>query len=182
LQFIKFFFGIVLVQIITVVLVKLSDNNLDTIGILRLVIPILSISLILAFWFSSMTEHFKKDAIDKLKNKFAKERETLKVNAEKAKTKLIKETQKSIAYEAKTTHAKANFKVGVAVTGALAVGGLFIFAQMMTVGLLMMTTAGGAIGGYYWRGKRLRYNNHQNNSKEIEFTDVKVIESKSKKS
>ena len=182
MQFIKFFFGIVLVQIITVVLVKLSDNNLDSMGMLRLAIPILSISLMLAFWFSSMTEHFKKDAIDKLKNKFAKERENLKVNAEKAKIKVIKEAQKSIVYEAKTTHAKANFKVGVAVTGALAVGGLFVFAQMMTVGLLMMTTAGGAIGGYYWRGKRLGHNNHQNNPKEIEFTDVKVIESKSKKS
>jgi len=52
----------------------------------------------------------------------------------------------------------------------------------MTIGLLMMTTAGGAIGGYYWRGKRLGNSNHQNNPKEIEFTDVKVIESKSKKS
>jgi len=182
LQFIKFFFGILLVQIITVILVLLSNDNLDTTGILRLAIPILSISLILSFWFNSISEHFKKDAINKLNNKFAKEREMIKVDAEKAKNKVIKEAQKSIAYEVKTTHAKANFKVGVAVTGALAVGGLFVFAQMMTLGLLVMTTAGGAIGGYYWRGKRLGHNNHQNNPKEIEFTDVKVIESKSKKS
>jgi len=182
LQFIKFFFGIVLVQTITVILVLLSDDSLDSMGILRLAIPILSISLMVSFWFNSISEHFKKDAIEKLKSNFAKERENLKVNAEKAKTKVIKEAQKNIAYEAKTTHAKANFKVGMAFTGALAVGGLFVFAQMMTIGLLMMTTAGGAIGGYYWRGKRLGHNNHQNNPKEIEFTDVKVIESKSKKS
>jgi len=180
LQFIKFFFGIVLVQTITVILVLLSNDNLDSMGILRLAIPILSISLMVSFWFSSLTEYFKKDAIDKLNSKFAKERETLKVNAEKAKTKVIKEAQKDIAYEAKTTHAKANFKVGISFAGALAVGGLFVFAQMMTIGLLMMTTAGGAIGGYYWRGKRLGHN--QSNPKEIEFTDVKVIESKSKKS
>ena len=176
MQFIKFFLGIVLVQIITVILVLLSDNSLDSMGILRLAIPILGISMMVSFWFSSLAEHFKKDAIGKLNSNFAKEREKLKVNAEKAKTKVIKEAQKDIAYEAKTTHAKANFKVGMSFAGVLAVGGLFVFAQMMTMGLLMMTTAGGAIGGYYWRGKRLG-NNHQN-PKEIEFTDVKVIESK----
>ncbi|MCK4442363.1 MAG: hypothetical protein KAU90_10175 [Sulfurovaceae bacterium] len=176
MQFIKFFFGIVLVQMITVILVLLYDNNLDSIGMLRLTIPILAISMMVSFWFSSLVEHFKKDAIEKLKSNFAKERETLKVNAEKAKTKIIKEAQKDIAHEAKTTHAKANFKVGMSFAGALAVGGLFVFAQMMTVGLLMMTTAGGAIGGYYWRGKRLGHN--QQNPKEIDFTDVKVIESK----
>jgi hypothetical protein len=170
-----------LVQAITVILVLLSNDNLDSMGVLRLAIPILGISLMVSFWFNSISDNFKKDAINKLNNQFAKERENLKVDAEKAKTKVIKEAQKSIAYEAKTTHAKANFKVGVAVTGALAVGGLFVVAQMMTLGLLMISTAGGAIGGYYWRGKRLGHNN-QNNPKEIEFTDVKVIESKSKKS
>jgi hypothetical protein len=45
----------------------------------------------------------------------------------------------------------------------------------MTVGLLAISASVGAMGGYYWRGKRVE----NNNLKEIENnTNFKVIESK----
>jgi hypothetical protein len=56
----------------------------------------------------------------------------------------------------------------------LGVGALFIFAQMVTAGLLTLTAAGGVMGGYYWRGKRLGGEKY----KELEVIDTKVIEQK----
>jgi len=35
----------------------------------------------------------------------------------------------------------------------LGIGVLFVFAQMVTVGLIALSATGGAIGGYYLRGK-----------------------------
>ena len=55
----------------------------------------------------------------------------------------------------------------------MGVGALFVFAQMVTAGLLTMTAAGGAIGGYYWRGKRIE----GQRLKELEVIDTKVISS-----
>jgi len=52
---------------------------------------------------------------------------------------------------------------------------LFVFAQMITVGLMVMTATGGAMGGYIWRGKRLE----NQNRKEIEVSkNFKVIATK----
>ncbi len=178
MQLLKFLLGIMLVQLITVVLVLLSPETLDTVSFLRLGAPLFFISLMVAFWFSSLAEHSKKDAITKLESHFAKERESILLNAEKSKREVEKEAQREIANEAKVTHAKANFKVGAAFAGVLGVGALFVFAQMITVGLLVMSATGGAIGGYYYRGKRIAQ--RRENLPELEVIDTKVIEAKPK--
>ena len=173
MQVLKFLIGIILIQIITVVLIYISPITLsDTMSLLRLAVPLFFMALMVAFWFSSLSSHERKDSEHKMKKEFANERETLKVNAERAKTKVVKQAQKDIAKEATVTHAKANFKVGAAFAGVMGVGALFVFAQLVTVGLLTMTTAGGVIGGYYWRGKRI---GKDNRVKELEIIDTKVI-------
>lgn len=176
MQLFKFLLGIILVQIATVVLVVLSPDVLQGEGLVRLAIPLLFIALMVAFWFTSLAEHYRKDAVEKTKSSFAKEREKLRVNAERAKTRVVKQAQKDIAKEAKNTHAKANFKVGAAFAGVLGVGALFVFAQLLTVGLLTMSAAGGAMGGYYWRGKRMAKKQLVDNQQTD--TKVKMIESK----
>lgn len=172
MQVFKFLIGIILVQLITAVLIYISPINLDDrMSLLRLVIPLFFMAFIVAFWFSSLSSHLRKDSEHKMKDNFAKEREELKVKAERSKRRIVKQAQKDIATEAKITHAKANFKVGAAFAGVMGVGALFVFAQMVTAGLLTMTAAGGAIGGYYWRGKRIE----NQKLKELEVIDTKVI-------
>jgi len=164
-QLLKYFLAIILVQVITTTLVILSPSNLDNTALLRLIIPLLFVALIMAFWLNSLAGHSKKDTVEKMKDSFAKEREDIRVKAER-----------NIAKEAKVTHAKANFKVGAAFAGVLGVGALFVFAQMMTAALLTITAAGGAATGYFYRGKRLA--KREAELKQLEIIDVKAIESK----
>ena len=172
MQLLKFFLGIILVQIITGILILVSPSEFTLAGIFRLALPLLFISLTVSFWFTSLSANFRKESEAKIQSAFAKEKEKIKVDAEKEKIKVVKEAQKDIAREAKVTYAKANFKVGAAFAGTLAVGALFVFAQMMTVGLLTLTAAGGAAGGYFYRGKRLENKRNE----ELPIIDVKVIE------
>lgn len=174
MQVLKFLIGIIFIQTITVVLIYISPITLsDSMSLVRIIVPLFFMALMVAFWFSSLSSHLRKDSEHKMKKEFASEREKLKVNAERAKTKVVKDAQKDIAKEAKITHAKANFKVGAAFAGVLGVGALFIFAQLITAGLLTMTAAGGVMGGYYWRGKRIGKDNSK--PKELEIIDTKVI-------
>ncbi len=168
----KFFLGIVLVEVVSIVLFALSPQTFDEMGALRLVVPLFFVALMVAFWFSSLSEHFYKEREHEIKENFSKEREKLRVKAERDKMKVVKEAQKEITKEAKITHAKANFKVGASFAGVLGVGALFMLAQFVTAGLLTMTAAGGAIGGYYWRGKRIE---DKKKMKELEVIDTKVI-------
>ncbi len=155
MQFLQYLLGIILAQIAALTLYSLAPDLLDKSALIRLVIPLLFISFFIAFWFKSLAGQHSKEIIAQSEKKFAKERETLRLNAERAKRRVEKEAQKNIVKEASSTHAKANFKVGIAVAGAIGLGGLFVFAQMITAGLLALSAGGGVLGGYYWRGKRL---------------------------
>ncbi len=175
MNLLKFLFGIILVQVATYFLIVLAPNELNFSAFLRLAIPLLFIALIVAFWFSSIAGHHSKDAIGKVKDEFANERDKLRVNAQRTKDRVVKAAQKDIAKETAKAHAKANFKVGAAFAGLLGVGAFFVFAQMLTAGLLAISATVGAMGGYYWRGKRVE----NSRLKEIESrSDFKVIESK----
>lgn len=155
MNFLKFFLGILMVQGATYVLILLAPSESTMTGFLRLAIALVIIALILAFWFSSIAGHHSKDAIGKVKDDFANEREKIRTNAQRAKERVVKSAQKDIAKETAKAHAKANFKVGASFAAALGIGALFIFAQMLTAGLLAITATGGVMGGYYWRGRRL---------------------------
>ena len=168
MKLLKFLFGILLAQVATYSLIILSPTTLDMTGILRLAVPLFFIALVITFWFSSISTQHGKD-------RFAYEKEKIRKDAEKDKERVIKEAQRNITTESTKTHAKANFKVGAAFAGALGVGALFVFAQMVTAGLLALAATGGAMGGYYIRSKRAQ------RERPIEIDaprDVEIIEYK----
>ena len=149
----RFLIGIFLVQIATVALVLLSPD-LQGLGWLRLIVPILVVGVFAAFWFHSLAKYRSKNEVENLKGQYLKEKAKIQLNAERAKTRLVKQTQKQIAREAKVTHTKANFKVGAAFSAAIGVGALMLITELFTFGLLTLSTAGGALGGYILRAKR----------------------------
>ncbi len=168
MKLLKFLFGIVLAQVATYALILLSPTTLDMAGILRMAVPLFFIALVIAFWFSSISTQHGKD-------RFVSEKEKIRKDAEKDKERVIKEAQRNITTESTKTHAKANFKVGAAFAGALGVGALFVFAQMVTAGLLALAATGGAMGGYYIRSKKAQ----RERLREIDAPrDVEIIESK----
>ncbi len=174
MKLLQYFFGIVIAQIAIFSLVLLNSGSLTSESLLRIGIPALFIALVIAFWFSSIATHHSQDVLSKVKDKFASEKEKIHANAQRAKERVRKDAQKEIRNEITKAHAKANFKVGASFAAVLGVGALFVMAQMMTAGLLLISTASGAMGGYYLRGKKTRV-------KELTNNEVKVVESKPKK-
>ncbi len=147
----KFIPGILLLQIITIALVLIAPAELENWGWLRLLIPILIAGFLTAFWFGSIAAHQRKDEISRLNAYHTKERENIRVNAERAKTKLVKQAQRKTMQEVRRSSARANIKIGLAFAGAAGLGGLLILTQFMSLGWLTLTTVGGALGGYLLR-------------------------------
>jgi hypothetical protein len=155
----RFLPGIILIQLATVALVFLAPDNLQGAAWLRLLIPILVVGFFAAFWFAAIAKHKSKDDVAMLKAEHAREREKIQINAERAKTRIVKKTQQQISRETKIAHGKANFKVGVALAGVMGLGALMLLTQFLTLGVFTLTTAGGALGGYLYRGRKERHNN-----------------------
>jgi cell division protein FtsI/penicillin-binding protein 2 len=171
----RFLLGIFLVQLATVALVFLS-SDLQGFAWLRLFFSIFIIDVFASFWFQSIAKHRSKDELAQLKDtfikekaeredsylaekaslkdKYLKEKAKIQLNAERTKTRIVKQTQEQIAREAKVTHSKANFKVGAAFAAAIGAGALMLLIELFTFGLMTLTTAGGALGGYLFRAKR----------------------------
>ncbi|MCP4625568.1 MAG: hypothetical protein GY850_18940 [bacterium] len=148
----KFIPGILILQVVTIALVLIGrPGDLADWGWLRLAIPVLIAGFLTAFWFGSIAAHRRKDDVSRLKEKHAKERETIRVNAERAKTRLLKQTQRKTRQEVRRSSRQSNIKAGLVLAGAAGLGGVLILTQFMSLGLLILTAAGGALGGYLLR-------------------------------
>ena len=147
----KYLPGILIIQIATVAMtlavIKSADHELW----LAVLLLALIISLVTSFWFASIASHAKKDALAHAKEEFSKEREALRVNAERQKTSLLRKSHEEIRKETNRAHARTSFKLGAGFIGIVAAGSLMIFSQLITLGLLTLAVGGGALGGYLMR-------------------------------
>jgi len=150
----KYLFGVLLVQGVAGLLVYTmlkSDQQevwwlLGGIGLL--------ISFLTALWFTSIAGHHKKDALEQERADHSKKQERLKVKAEKEKTKVIEKSHQQITKARNSAQRSANLKVGGAFAAMVGVSAMLMFTQLVSLGLLTLTTASGALGGYLYRGRQ----------------------------
>ncbi len=148
----RFFPAILLIQIITAVLIfTLIKGELNHQLLIILAIFWVIISMLASFWFSSIANQIHKDALVKTLDEHAREREKIRVNAERQKVKAIKKSHQEILKETRRANRKANIKVGSILAISAAVGGAMLFTQFITAGLLVLGTAGGGLAGYLTR-------------------------------
>jgi hypothetical protein len=147
----KYLLGILIIQAATVAMTFAAIKSDDQELWLAVLLLAFILGLVTAFWFSSIASHAKKDALANAKDEFSKEREKLRVNAERSKTRLIRKSNEEIRKETNRAHARTSFKLGAGFIGIVAAGSLMIFSQLLTLGLLTLAVGGGTLGGYLMR-------------------------------
>ena len=147
----KYLLGILIIQAATVAMALAAIKTDDQELWLAVLLLALILGLVAAFWFASIASHAKKDALASAKDEFSKEREKLRVNAERQKTRIIRKSHEEIRKETNRAHARSSFKLGAGFIGIVAAGSLMIFSQLLTLGLLTLAVGGGALGGYLIR-------------------------------
>jgi hypothetical protein len=147
----RFLPGIILVEAAAITMLLLFPDFLQQYNWAKIGVLLLVLGVLVSLWFKSIALHINKDEITQLKEDFARERETLKVKAEREKHKLIRQTHKQITKETRRAQSVANMKVTTAFAGVAGVGALLLFTQFMTIGLLAVSSAGGAAFGYFAR-------------------------------
>jgi hypothetical protein len=147
----KFLLAILLVQAATAiqVAVALRSDNWEVWALLALLT--VSLSLGAALWFASLLRHATTAAVSRVKEGFSREREQIRVRAEREKARVVKQSQERIIKDRSRTQNQANVKVGAAFVGVAALGGILLLTQFVTLGFLALTAAGGGIAGYVVR-------------------------------
>lgn len=147
----KYLLGILIIQAATVAMTLAAIKSDDRELWLAVLLLALILALVTAFWFVSIASHAKKDALANARDEFSREREKLRVNAERQKTRLLRKSHEEIRKETNRAHARSSFKLGAGFIGIVAAGALMIFSQLLTLGLLTLAVGGGALGGYLIR-------------------------------
>jgi len=152
--FIKFLLGVFLLQGATALLViSIQDAGLHKSGWLLVSLGIL-IGVIAALWFSAITSHASQHSFARASEKFNRQRDRLRRQAEKEKTKEIRDGHKQVMRETRRLQNRSTLKLGVAMTGIAGLGVLLLFTQFMTLGLLAVSATGGALLGYGIRARQ----------------------------
>ncbi len=162
----KFLPGIFIVQLASAAMAYSALKADGTELKLALALLAVVVCLITGFWFASMSRQERINAVAQAETSFSKEREKLKVNAEKQKTKIIRDSHSQILKEAKKTQTSTSFKLGAAFIGVIGAGSLLLFSQLMTLGLLTFATGGGALLGYMARNRQYNLLQHQTASQQ----------------
>ncbi|MGR6035233.1 MAG: hypothetical protein ACU4EQ_10980 [Candidatus Nitrosoglobus sp.] len=150
MSMLRFLPGIIISQAATAILV-IAFMEAHGASWLPYVLLAVIASLLTAFWLASIAHHLKKDALARMKEELVREREQIRITAAEEKSRVFEQTHKRIVKETNRAHAKANFKVGATVAGAIGIGIGLLSIQFFTIGLLTLLAAGGALTGYIVR-------------------------------
>jgi len=153
---VKFLIGILIVQGVTVLLVVTAQRtSLEHTALLFVMLNV-SIGVLTALWFSSIADAAGRQALARAKEGFSREREKLRVRAEQEKSREVRNTQRQVEREKRRAQTSTHLKNGVMIGGAVGVGAVMLLTQFVTLGLLTLTTAGGAALGYGLRARQER--------------------------
>jgi hypothetical protein len=154
--FIKFLVGVFLLQGTTALLV-LTVQGADLHRSSWLVVALgLLIGVIAALWFSSISSHASQHSFVRASEKFNRQRDYLRRQADKEKTKEIKDGHRQLLRETRRVQNRSTLKLGVAMVGIAGLGVVLLFTQFMTLGLLAVSATGGALLGYGVKARQVR--------------------------
>lgn len=170
--------GVVLVQVVTIALFWANLGAPLEQLLIRVGLPAAVIGVITALWLSTIGRMEAERRHAGLIEKHAKERERLnrliertrsdvleKASADRAKLiernqgekeRLVEKTHKQIIQRERSVSRRANFKIGFAYMAVTGFGVLMLMTELLTLGLVTIMTAGGAMGGYLFRWRQGR--------------------------
>lgn len=148
--------GLLLVQLVTLGLFALNaDADMQSLA-LRAGLPAMAVTLVAALWFRSIARADSERDLARTRLEHERERDTLHRRAADDRIKVERDAAKTIRREERRTGRRANAKVGLAFAATAGLGVLFVLSELVTLGLLTLTTGGGALGGYLLRWRQTR--------------------------
>ena len=168
--------GIVLVQVVTFTLYFVNQEASFEHLLLRVALPAVMISAVTALWLSMIGRMDAEQRNSALREQHATERTQLNREIERARAdalleastdkahlmeranaereRLVQQTHKQLMKQERSTSRRANMKVGLAFMLLTGFGAFMLVTQFMMVGVLMISTASGAMGGYLLRWRQ----------------------------
>jgi len=115
-----------------------------------------TVAAMTALWFNTIAAGARKESLAKAQASFSREKEQLRVRVEQEKIKEIRNSQREAQRQQQRARVSGQIKTGLIITGGVGAGLLLLMTQMISLGVLALSTAGGAAIGYGVRARQER--------------------------
>lgn len=150
----KYFLGIALVQGVTILLVYAWWRTGSTDVILTFAGLGLVAALFAALWFASVGRGHDKEALIRAEGHLARERERHRRLTEKERVKAAEHARKQVQRESSRVKTRSNIKLYTAMAGIAGLGTLLLLTSFLSLGVLLVSSSGGAVAGYWLRARQ----------------------------
>ncbi|MFO8003780.1 hypothetical protein [Thioalkalivibrio sp.] len=147
----KLFLGLVLVQAVTGLLLYAWWRTGSTDAALTFAALGVALALFAALWLASIARGHKTEALLRAENHLAQERERHKRLAAEHRVKAVENMHRRVHRETKRIRNRSNVKLYSAFAGVAALGTLLLLTQFLSLGVLLISSSGGAVAGYLLR-------------------------------
>ncbi len=150
----KYFVGVVLLQGMTALLLFAWSQSATTDTGLTFAALALAAGLFAALWFATLARGDRKEALLRAEANLSRERERHRRRSDRERAKAVEAALRQGKREAGRAQTRANLKLGGAAIGMVGLGVALLLTQFLSLGVLLVSSSGGAVAGYLWRARQ----------------------------
>lgn len=147
----KYFLGLVLIQGVTALLLYAWWRIGSTDAAVTFAALGLASALFAALWLASLARGHSHEALIRAEGHLARERERHKRLAAEQRAKAVETTRRQVQRESQREKNRSNVKLYSAFAGIAGLGTLLLLTQFLSLGVLLISSSGGAVAGYLLR-------------------------------
>lgn len=147
----KLFLGLVLVQAVTALLLYAWWRTGSTDAALTFAALGIALALFAALWLASIARGHKAEALLRAENHLAREKERQKRLTAEQRVKAVQNMHRQVQRETSRIRSRSNVKLYSAFAGIAGLGTLLLLTQFLSLGVLLISSSGGAVAGYLLR-------------------------------
>ena len=147
----KLFVGLVLIQGITALLLYAWWRTGSTDAALTFAALAIASALFAALWLASLARGHSAEDVLRAQGDLARERERHKRLSAEERAKAVEQARRQVERETQRVRNRSNVKLYGAFAGIAGLGTLLLLTQFLSLGVLLLSSSGGAIAGYLLR-------------------------------
>jgi hypothetical protein len=149
--FLKYLLAVALVQGMTVLLLFAWWHTGSTDVALTLAALGLAAGFFAALWLASMARGDRQEALLRAETDLIRERERNRHRTERERFKAAENARRQVQRETRKLKNRSTVRLGAAVAGIAGLGTLLLLTQFLSLGVLLVSSSGGALAGYLLR-------------------------------
>lgn len=151
---VKLFLGLLLIQVVTALLLYAWWRTGSTDAALTFGALAIASALFAALWLAAVARGHSAETLLRAEGNLARERERHRRLTAEERARAVEHARRQVERETQRIRNRSNVKLYGAFAGVAGLGTLLLLTQFLSLGVLLISSSGGAVAGYLLRARQ----------------------------